>query len=133
MSITQILSSFAHDEQVKAVAILIAADLVLGIIAAINMGTFRLTYISNFLRNDVVGKVLPWFALFAFGKTSGAGVVGIDFGTIADSAFVLTSAALVGSLLSSLADLGISLPAGIAGHAPPSQRSAPAAPARPPR
>lgn len=119
MSITEILHSFAGDTQVKAVVILIAADLVLGVLAAVKTNTFRLTYLSNFLRNDVIGKVLPWFALFAFGKTSGAAVLGVDFGTIADAAFIGVAAALAGSLASSLADLGVALPAAIAGHAPP--------------
>ncbi len=118
MDITQILHSFAGDKQVKAVVILIAADLILGVLAAAKLGTFRLTYISNFLRNDVVGKVLPWFALYAFGQTSGASVLGVDFGTIADAAFIGVTAALAGSLASSLKDLGIGLPDAIGGHAP---------------
>ena len=116
MSIPEILNSFASNEQVKAVAVLIAADLVLGVLAAVKMGQFRLTYISNFLRNDVVGKVVPWFALFALGKTSGASVVGVDFGTISDAAFVVATAALVGSLATSLKDLGLALPTPIGGR-----------------
>jgi hypothetical protein len=118
MNITEILHSFAGDEQVKAVIILIAADIILGIVAAVvNPGQhFSLTYIANFLRNDVLGKVVPWFALFALGKTSGADVLGVDFSTIADGAFVLVGAALVGSLLSSLSDLGLPIPAELGGR-----------------
>lgn len=119
MTITQIIASFAHDDQVKAVVVLIAADIVFGVIAAVNLGTFRLTYISNFLQNDVLKKVLPWFALFAFGKVSATTIAGIDFGTIADGVWVGVVAALAGSLLSSLGDLGISVPLTLGGHAPP--------------
>jgi hypothetical protein len=119
VSITQILHLFAGDSQLKAVAVLIAADLILGIIAAVSMHTFRLTYISNFLRNDVLGKVLPWFALFALGKTSTASVAGVDFGTIADGAWIVALGALLGSLSSSLSDLGLPIPPAIGGHAPP--------------
>lgn len=118
MNFTAILNSFTHDTQVKAVMVLIAADLVLGVIAAINTHTFRLTYISNFLRNDVLGKVAPWFAFYTLGKIFGSAVAGVDFGTVADGAFVVVTAALVGSLASSLADLGLSLPAAVAGKAP---------------
>src|SRR4249920_623707 len=118
MNITEILHSFAGDEQVKAVIILIVADIILGIIAAVvDSGQhFSLTYIANFLRNDVLGKVVPWFALYALGKTSGSTILGVDFSTIADGAFVLVSAALVGSLLSSLGDLGLPIPAELGGR-----------------
>lgn len=110
MSITDIINSFVHDTQLKAVAILIAADLVFGTVAALKTGTFKFQLVSNFLKDDVLGKVLPWVALFAFGKVSTASVAGIDFGNIADGAFVLATAALVGSLVTSLQDLGLSVP-----------------------
>jgi hypothetical protein len=112
MDITQIMHSFASDQQVKIVAVLIAADLVLGVLASIQnqQQAFSLSYVSNFLRNDVLGKVVPFFALYALGKVSSSSVAGVDFGTIADAAWVGVSAALVGSLATSLGDLGISLP-----------------------
>ncbi len=118
MSITEILHSFAGDEQVKAVIILIVADLILGIIAAVvnPAQQFHLNYVGNFLRNDVLGKVVPWFALYALGKTSGSAVLGVDFSTIADGAFVVVAAALVGSLLGSLGDMGLPIPAELGGH-----------------
>ena len=121
MSITDILSSFAHDKQLGLVLFLIAADFVLGVLAAFNLGTFRLTYIANFAHNDLLKKVVPWFAVYALDKAShAANIVGpVDFSQVATAAFVAVVAAMVGSLLSSLNDLGLSLPPIVAGHAPP--------------
>lgn len=111
MTFSQILNSFVHDTQVHAVAVLIAADIVFGVVAALKLGTFRWKLIADYLMEDVVGKVVPWLALFAFGKVSTSSVAGIDFGTIADAAFVTATLALVGSLTQSLQDLGVNVPA----------------------
>lgn len=132
MSIPAILHSFVTDKQVTLVAVLIAADLVFGVAAALKLGTFNLSYIATFAKDDVLGKVVPWFALFAFSKVSpGNLVAGVDFGTLATATFAIVTAALVGSLVSSLADLGVPVPAiaaGHVGHTPP----APPAPPTPP-
>jgi hypothetical protein len=126
MDITAILSSFAHDKQLALVLFLIAADVVLGVLAAFKMGTFRLSYLSNFARNDLLGKVVPWFAVFALDKAShAANIVGpVDFSQVATAAFAAVTLAMGGSILSSLADLGLNLPVAIAGHAPPVVTSA---------
>lgn len=120
MSITEILASFAKDTQVSIVLSLIAADFVLGIAAALKLGTFRMTYIANFARNDLLGKVLPWFAVFALSKASGAaGLVGpIDWGNASDALFVIATGAMGGSILKSLADFGVTLPNPLAGPSP---------------
>lgn len=112
MDIPGILHTFANDKQLKAVAVLIVADLLFGVLASVIAKDqhFSLAYIANFMRNDVLSKVVPWFALFALGKTSSATVLGIDFGTLADGAWVGVSAALLGSLATSLGDLGVPLP-----------------------
>jgi len=111
MSIPQILHSFATDKQLTAVAILIAGDLVFGVLAAIKLKQFQFSYISDFLRADVLGKVLPWLAVFAFSKvTSGDAIAGVNFSTISDGAFLMVTAALAGSVLTSLQDLGLPLP-----------------------
>jgi hypothetical protein len=126
VNITAIISSFAHDKQLAVVVSLIAADFVLGVLASFKLGTFRLTYVSNFAKNDLLGKVVPWFAVFAMDKASGAaGIVGpIDWSQVSTAAFVAVTAAMAGSILSSLADLGLpSQPTtardAVAGHAPP--------------
>ncbi len=120
MDITQILSAFAHDKQVGVVVALIVADVVLGVAAAVKLGTFRLTYLSNFARNDLLGKVFPWFVIFALDHaSSSAGIVGpIDWSQANTVAFAAVTLAMAGSILSSLADFGINLPATVAGHAP---------------
>lgn len=117
MDIGHYLAMFAHDDKVSVVLILIAVDFVLGVIAAVEHGTFRLSYVADFMRRDVLGKVVPWFVLYAADKAShGASVVGpVDFGTIATGAFVAVTAALAGSILSSLKDLGVGLPTAVAG------------------
>jgi hypothetical protein len=115
------LNSFLHNDQLKLVVFLIVADLILGVIAAIINHTFVLKHISAFLRDDVLEKVVPWFALFCLGKAnSGFEIVGsVDFGTLADAAFVGVSAALLGSLLKSLNDMHIGGDAGDTGGIPP--------------
>jgi len=111
------LNSFLHNDQLKLVVFLIVADLVLGVIAAVINHTFVLKHITAFLRDDVLEKVVPWFALFCLGKAnSGFDIVGsVDFGTLADAAFVGVSAALLGSLLKSLNDMHIGGDAGDGG------------------
>lgn len=104
------LTIFAHDTKVQIVLLLLIADLLLGVIAAINTHTFRLSLIADVLRNDVLGKILPWFVLYAADAAStSAGIIipGLDWGVLADGAFALILAALVGSIFSSLQDLGL--------------------------
>jgi hypothetical protein len=120
MSITQILASFAHDQQVGVVLSLIVADFILGVAAAFKLGTFRLTYLANFARNDLLGKVFPWFVVFALDKaSSGTGIVGpIDWSQANTVAFAAVTLAMAGSILKSLADFGVTLPAALAGGSP---------------
>ena len=121
MDITAIASSFAHDDQVKLVVSLIAADFVLGVLAAIYTHTFRLTYVANFARNDLLAKVVPWFAVFVLDKTShSAGIVGpVDWSMANNVAFGLVTLAMAGSILKSLADFGVNLPPAVGGSPPP--------------
>ena len=124
MSLAEILQSFARDTQVHAALILITADVLFGVLAALKTGTFRLVRIADTLRDDALGKVAPWFGLFAIGKVSHADVASIDFSHVADAAFLGVAAALGASILGSLAQLGVSgLPKSLAGEAqgpPPS-------------
>lgn len=118
------LNAFIYDDQLKLVFSLIVADFVLGVVSALvaKPMRFRLSYISAFLRDDVLGKVLPWFALFALGKANNQfEILGpIGFGSLADAAFVAVTAALAASILKSVADFGIDLPVTIAGSDPAS-------------
>src|SRR5436190_1225504 len=99
MTIGPYLSAFAHDDKVTVVLILVAVDFILGVIAAVQAGTFRFSYVADFLHRDILGKVFPWFVLYAADKAShSATVVGpIDFGTVSAAAFVAVTAALAGS------------------------------------
>lgn len=115
MEIGTLLSAFFQDEKFTAVAILIIADIILGVGASFyNKGqTFALHYLANFARNDLLGKVFPWFILYAGAKASHDATLtlGVDMGNIADGVWVGVLAALVGSLTTSLSDFGVSLPA----------------------
>lgn len=115
MSIPQILASFARDAQLQAALVLIAADVILGVLAAVKDKTFRLVRIADTLRDDVLGKVLPWLAVFALSKVSSADVLGVDFGAAATIAWGGVVLALGASIAGSLKDLGVNLPEPIAG------------------
>ena len=110
-SIDRALQQFAADDKVKIVIVLIAADFILGVCAAVVKGEFRLSYIGNFLRQDVLGKVVPWSVLYVLGKLTDAEIIpvisGIDFAKAATVAFGVIVAALVGSILKSIAELGL--------------------------
>ena len=108
--------------------ILVALDFILGIIAAIKMKTFRLSYISDFLRTDVAFKLVPWFAFYVLALVAGnvdIVIPGLDLGFIAGTIYVTIVATWVGSILNSLKEIGFPLtkeiPASLAG----SENSAP--------
>lgn len=104
----QLLAAFANDSKLRIVVILIAVDVLVGIIAAIKMGTFTLSYVADFMRNDVLFKLLPWFILYSAGKlTSKDTIPGINFATLANGAFGMITLALAGSIMSSLYQLGL--------------------------
>ena len=103
-------NAFFEDARVQTVLLLIALDLALGVIAALKVGNFRLSFIADFLRNDVLGKVVPFAVLYAGYKYAGSVdivIPGVDLELVMDGAWVIVLAALVGSLLSSLKDLGL--------------------------
>ena len=104
----QLLAAFAKDSQVHIVITLVVVDILLGICAAVKMGKFSLSYVADFLRNDIVLKMFPWFVLYAAGKlTSSNPIPGIEFTTLAKGAFGLICAALIGSIGSSVLQLGL--------------------------
>jgi hypothetical protein len=111
VSVAQLIHSFVTDVQTKTVFAMIVLDLVLGVLAALKLGTFRLAFLANFARNDVLGKVIPFFALHSAALVAGEQNVvipGFDISMISDAVFGLVAAAMVGSILGSLADLGLS-------------------------
>jgi hypothetical protein len=115
------LHSFADDQLLQAVLVLIVVDLLLGVLAAFKLGTFRVSYLSDFAKTDLLGKVFPWFILYAAGKAApNTEIIGVDLGDVADAVGVFVAAALVGSLVSSVGDLfpGVTLPKALAGEKP---------------
>jgi hypothetical protein len=123
VTIAQILHQFVTDKQTQTIVALIVVDLILGVAAALKLGTFRLAYLANFARNDVLGKVAPFLVISAAADVAGGVnivIPGLDLKNMATGMFVGISAAMVGSILSSLKDLtGAALPEAVAGHAPP--------------
>jgi hypothetical protein len=106
--LTQLLRDFAADDKLAGVLFLIAADLVLGAAAALKLGTFRLAYFAAFLRDDVLGKVVPWFGFYAlafFAPAVALPVIPVDLGDVAGAAYIALLAAFSGSILSSVAAL----------------------------
>lgn len=110
MSVGEFLRVFWNDGKVEILAILVALDFLLGVAAAIKLGTFRLSYISDFVRKDVIFKIGGYLVVYAGAVFAGqADIVidGLDLGVIAGSVYVVIVAAMVGSLLNSLRDLGV--------------------------
>lgn len=121
----ELLRQFGDDPTVRISAALVALDFVLGIAAAVKLGVFRLSYIADFLRNDVLGKLLPLYAVWAVTHLVGDfQVSGLEL--IEESSTALVIAALAGSILNSLRDLGLAktMPNEVAGPDP----AAPASP-----
>jgi hypothetical protein len=114
----QWLITFASDEKVQILLLLLVADFILGVGAAFKQGTFRLSYTADILKRDFLGKVLPYFGVYVLALVQGHEnlvIPGLDFGLFAGAAYALAVAAMVGSILNSLAGLGLKLPATIAG------------------
>ncbi len=117
----ELLRQFANDEMVITIAVLVGLDVVLGIAAALKdpSQTFRLNYIMDFLRNDVLMKLVPYYAVWAAVQLGGDfEVAGI--GMISDGLGAGICVALGASILNSLSDMGLwkNAPTEIAGNDP---------------
>lgn len=117
----ELVKQFANDEMVILIAALVALDLVLGVSAALKNPdqAFRLSYVTDFLRNDILGKMVPYYAVWVAVNLGGDfELAGIPL--IEDSVGALVVAALGASVLNSLRDMGIwkSAPDEVAGPDP---------------
>ena len=112
-----LLRQFSDDPTVLALAALVGLDVVLGVLAALKAKTFRFVIVADFLRADVLGKLLPYFAVWAAVHVSGDVTLG-DFGVIEETAGALAIAAVGASVLNSVRDLGLSLPETVAANDP---------------
>jgi len=108
MTLGQLLHAFFADDKLKIALIVIFVDFVLGCLAAVKQGNFRLAYVSDFLRNDVGFKLVPWFVLYAGAQVAGQQnllIPGIDMGVVAGAAYATIIAAWTASILGSLNEL----------------------------
>lgn len=117
----ELIQQFADDPGVRLAAILVALDFVLGVAAALKAGLFRVGWLSDFLRRDVLGKLVPYFAVWAAVRLSGDVQLG-GVGAIEETVNAALLLALSGSILNSLRDLGVmpsSTPDAVAGSDEP--------------
>ena len=126
----ELLRQFGNDSTVLMLAGLVALDFIFGLSSAVKLGVFRLSYVADFMRNDVLGKLVPyaglWFVLHLAGDFQIAG-----FGAIEETIALAIGGALGGSILNSARDLKLiseTTPDEIAGADP----VAPDPPASPP-
>jgi len=108
MNMGQLLHAFFSDDKLKVAFIVIFLDFVLGVLAAVKQGNFRLAYVSDFLRNDVAFKLVPWFTLYAGALVAGQQdilIPGLDIGVVAGAAYATVIAAWVASILGSVNEL----------------------------
>ncbi len=91
--------------QVQWILILVAVDVVLGIVAALIKKDFRLGKLAGFMKKGVLGYVLG-FAVLEMVAQALPGLV-----LIVSVAYILIILALVGSILSNLGKMGLKLPA----------------------
>lgn len=121
------MQSFIHaffaDTRVQILFLLIALDLALGVVAALMAKDFRLVYVADFLRNDVLGKVVPFgvfYAGYKYAKNEDIIIPGVDLEVLMNGAWGIVLLALSGSLLGSLKGLGLlsAAPDAVAGPDP---------------
>lgn len=104
----ELLNQFTEDPTVLAISVLVALDVVLGVLAALKAGTFKFVLISDFLRADVLGKLLPYYGVWIALHVGGGNDVQLgDFGLIEETVGALAIAAVGASVLNSLRDLGL--------------------------
>lgn len=108
----QLLHAFFNDQRVQIALLLLILDFVLGVIAVFADKTqgFRLSFVADTLRSDVLMKIVPFFVLYGGYKyAAGADLVipGLDMEVLMNAAWVVVLGAFVGSIYNSLNDIGI--------------------------
>jgi hypothetical protein len=108
MTFGSLIHVFFSDDKLKIAVAMIFVDFILGVVAAVKLGNFRLSYVSDLLRNDVLFKLVPWFVLYAGAIVAGQQSIligGVTMGTVAGSVYALLVAAIGSSILVSLNEL----------------------------
>jgi hypothetical protein len=106
MNLSELIRAFTADETVQLVGGLIFLDFVLGMSAGVKAKTFRFGWIADFLRADVLGKVVPYFAVWGAVRIGGDFEIA-GFGAIEEVVGAAVVLALGASVLNSLRDLGV--------------------------
>ena len=89
MSIGEVFRLFWNDGKVEILVLLVVLDFFLGVIAALKTRTFRLSYIADFVRKDVIFKIGGYLFLYAGSLYAGQAdffVDGLDLGVAAGAA-----------------------------------------------
>jgi glycerol-3-phosphate acyltransferase PlsY len=112
MGVGNLMHAFFNDERVQIAFLILILDFVLGTIAALVDKTqgFRLSYLGDTLRSDVLGKMLPFFVLYGgykYASSADLVIPGLDMEVLMNAAWVIVLAAFGGSILNSLKDLGL--------------------------
>lgn len=125
MGVGNLMHAFFNDQRVQIAFLILILDFVLGTIAALvdNTQGFRLSFIGDTLRSDVLGKMLPFFVLYGgykYASSADLVIPGLDMEVLMNAAWVVVLAAFGGSILSSLKDLGFGagLPSEVNGDDP---------------
>lgn len=116
MTIAQALHSFFVDARFQAALVLVSLDVVLGILAAFKAHTFKLNWVGDFLKTDVLFKLVPWGAVYIAAKYAGHQqlvIPQIDIDKFADAAYAFIAVQWAASIAKSLADLGFPIPAAL--------------------
>ena len=66
-----ILAKFVVDVRLFALVGIILLNVVLGVVSALKRGDFSFVKVLDFLRDYVLGMVIPYFAVYAAGETYG--------------------------------------------------------------
>lgn len=115
-----LIDAFIDDPTVRLIGVAWALDFLLGLYAGIKMKRFRLSYIADTFRNDLIGKVLPYYTLWAALHITGIDWSVSGFDVVEETTGAVVVGALAGSVFNSLRDLGLwkTAPDGLAGPDP---------------
>ena len=98
------LIAFFGTPQINSILLLIAIDVVLGITAALMRKDFRLGKLAGFMKKSVLAYVFGFAVLQMVAAALPSLVM------IVSAAYVLIVLALIGSILSNLAKMGLPIP-----------------------
>lgn len=129
MTITTVLRTFFTDVKFQTALVLVFLDVILGVLAAIKMGTFKLNWFADFVKTDVLFKIVPWGAVYAAALFAGHQqllIPWIDIGVAAGALYAAIVIAWSASIVKSLHDLGFPLPAAVTKYLAPERQPPPA-------